>query len=369
MSPNVDRDLENLQDRIEQGEKLSTDDQQALRDFDNRLALLGSQYGTHRRVKLLRHCLRIAEEVGGLADALEDRRAAEDIVRWIHDNYDNQETNRDYRVAFRMFGKRTTDGDDLPDSISWVSAATSKDYNPMPDPAKMLDWDEHIKPMLDECRNARDKALIAVSWDSGARSGEIRGLSIGDISDHDYGLKISVDGKKGERSIPLVPSVPYLRQWLNTHPAPNDPDAPLWSKLSKAEDISYQMKLKILKKQARDAGITHSDVTFTRMRKSSASHLASQGINQAHIEDHHGWDRGSTVASRYVSVFSDANDRAVAEAHGVDVEADEPDPIAPEPCPRCRRDTPRNEPRCVWCGQAMEHEAVEKLDDEYAEIA
>ncbi len=88
------------------------------------------------------------------------------------------------------------------------------------------------------------------------------------------------------------------------------------------------MKLKILKKHARKAGVNHCDVTFTRMRKSSASYLASDGVNQAHIEDHHGWDRGSDVASRYVAVFGDANDRAIAQAHGVDVEEDESEPIA-----------------------------------------
>jgi len=200
--------------------------------------------------------VRIAEEVGGLADALDNKRAAEDIVRWIHDTYDNEESNRDYRVALRMFGKHVSDGDEIPDSIAWVSATTSKDYNPMSNPAKMLWWDEHIQPMLDECRHARDKALIAAAWDSGARSGEIRDLTVGDVSDHKYGLRISVDGKKGERSVILTTAVPQLQQWLNVYPRKDQPDAPLWSKLSKPEDISYQMKLKILKTHARKAEST-----------------------------------------------------------------------------------------------------------------
>ncbi|PYZ03029.1 hypothetical protein C8039_12330 [Halogeometricum sp. wsp3] len=57
------------------------------------------------------------------------------------------------------------------------------------------------------------------------------------------------------------------------------------------------MKLKILKKHARKAGVNHCDVTFTRMRKSSASYLLRTGIRPtsrtttAGTEDH--------VASRY----------------------------------------------------------------------
>ncbi|WP_226024009.1 hypothetical protein [Halomicrobium salinisoli] len=130
MTRNADRRIENLQDRFERGEGMSKADQEVLQAFDSRLALLGSQYGKERREKLLRHGVRIAEVVGGLADALDDKRAAEDIVRWIHDTYDSEESNRDYRVAFRMFGKHVSDGDEIPDSISWVSAITSKDYNP-----------------------------------------------------------------------------------------------------------------------------------------------------------------------------------------------------------------------------------------------
>ncbi|MFC7044595.1 site-specific integrase [Halobacteriaceae archaeon GCM10025711] len=336
-------------------------------EFDDRLALLRSQYGKQRREKLLRHCVRMAENVGGLAASLDEKKATEDIVRWIHNNYKNDETNRDYRVALRMFGKRVTEDDDIPESISWVSATTSESYNPMPDPAKMLWWDDHIMPMVDACRHARDKALVAVAWDSGARAGEIKNLTVGDIADHKYGLSISVDGKVGEHSVVLIPSVPYLRRWLNNHATPNDPEAPLWTKLDSPKEISSKMKLDILKDRADDANITHTDVHFRRMRKSSASYLASQGVNQAHLEDHHGWKRGSDAAARYVAVFGDANDREIASAHGLDVEEDDPDPIAPLECPRCLRETPRHESTCVWCGQAMEHGVVEQLKEDQRE--
>lgn len=367
MTKHADRRAERLVERVEEGTELSGPDQEALLAFNDRLVLLGSQYGDERREKLLRHCVRMGENVGGLADALEDREAAEEIVRWIHRSYDNEESNRDYRVALRMFGEHVSEGDGKPDSISWVSATTSKNYNPMPDPSQMLHWDEEVQAMLDHSRFPRDKALITVAWDSGARSGEIRGLTVGDITDHKHGLQITVDGKKGQRSITLIPSVPYLRQWLNVHPASDDPDAPLWCKLDTAEDVSYQMKLKMLKKPAKKAGIAPERATFTNMRKSSASYLASQGVNQAHLEDHHGWERGSDVASRYVAVFGEANDREIAAAHGVEVEDEEPDPIAPVECPRCQRDTPRDEELCVWCGQAVEPTAIETVNEEQEE--
>jgi len=37
----------------------------------------------------------------------------------------SEETNRDYRVALRVFGKRVTDEDGLPDSLAWITATTA----------------------------------------------------------------------------------------------------------------------------------------------------------------------------------------------------------------------------------------------------
>lgn len=106
-----------------------------------------------------------------------------------------------------------------------------------------------------------------------------------------------------------------------------------------------------------------STPTPSRFRKSSASHLASQpGVSQANLEDHHGWKRGSPVAGRYIAVFSEANDRAIAAAHGLDVEADEPDGVGPVECVRCQQPTPRHRDRCIHCRQAMSHAAAEEED-------
>jgi len=65
----------------------------------------------------------------------------------------------------------------------------------------------------------------------------------------------------------------------------------------------------------------------------------------------------------YIFIFGDANDRAVARAHGVDVEADEPDPTGPIVCPRCEQRTPRERGICVWRGQVLSQNAAEKIEE------
>jgi hypothetical protein len=82
--------IETLRERIEESEEIAVIDREAPLDFSDELHLLQTEYGDHRHLKLLRHCTRIAEHVGGLANALDDRDAAEEIVRRINPTYDNE---------------------------------------------------------------------------------------------------------------------------------------------------------------------------------------------------------------------------------------------------------------------------------------
>lgn len=362
--------LDNLVERIEESDAISDADRETLLAFNDRMALLAAEYSDHRRLKLLRHVTLVAENVGGVADALTDRDAAEELVRWIHDTHDNPETNRDYRVALRVMGRRVTDGDDPPDALDWIPTKTPSSYDPSPEPSDMLDWETDVQAMLDATMNARDAAAIALQFDAGLRGGEFADLTVGDISDHRHGLQVSVDGKQGRRTVTLIPSVPHVQQWFADHPASADGDAPLWSKLDRADGMSYTMITKMFQEPARRAEIT-KPVTLTNFRKSSAYFLASRGVNQAQIEDHHGWVRGSRVAGRYIALVGEGLDSALADAHGLDVaDAERPDETAPVDCPRCGGATPRERSLCVWCGQALKPGAADmadQLDDLIAE--
>lgn len=100
--------IDTLQSRIENVERGgdSETDRELLLAFSDRLDLLREECGNYRHLKLLRHCTRLAAHAGNLDAALQGRDASEDIVRWIHREYDNEETNRDYRVALRVFARR-----------------------------------------------------------------------------------------------------------------------------------------------------------------------------------------------------------------------------------------------------------------------
>lgn len=384
---NPTRQLDTLTEKIEAGDRGGTKrDRERLLEFARELKLHGNDYTDFRRLKLLRHCTRIAEEVGGLDAALTEKAAAEDIALWINDTYDNEETNRDYRVALRVIGRflgeNEHDPDDPPESIKWISATTSSTYDPSPEPANMLLWDKDVLPLIENTHNSRDAAMIALAFDLGPRGGEFEALTVGDISDGEYGLRVTVRGKQGKRTATVVPAVPHLNRWLADHPGGETKNAPLWSKLSKPEAMSYQMLTKVFREAGRRVAGLPSEpeeedritwkaaeieaafgkpLNLTNFRKSSAAHLASKGVNQAHIEDHHGWTRGSKVASRYVSVFAEEADREIAKTYGKDVGEKETDDISPVECLRCEKETPRDKKLCVWCGQALQPGAATEV--------
>lgn len=356
--------IDRLRDRLDESDDITADDAEALRRYSLELDALGpARLGDSTHEKYLMRLVKMAEEVGGLADALEDRDTAKQLNSWVREHYQNPESNKTARDSLRSFGEHATEGDEIPASLAWIPTGYPSNYNRNPDPSKMFQWEEHVIPMLDSCRNFRDEALIALAFDIGLRSGELQALTVGDLVDKDYGLQVSVDGKQGQRSPTLFIAPTRVQQWLQVHPDADDPTAPLWSKLSKPEGISPNMLRKIFKEAADRAPITPpSEPTPTRFRKSSASHLAARNVSQAHLENRYGWASGSDEASRYIAVFGADTDRAVARALGQDIDLEDRDPMGPAECTRCGRETPRENDECVWCGQARSPEAVAEAE-------
>lgn len=377
--------IENLQERIklrsdlsdetpetDDYPRISDDDAEALLEFSKQLDLLSSEYSDYRHEKLLRHCVIMAEQVGGLSEALEDRDGAEEVVRWINtersaEDY-AEETNHDYRVAIRIFGKRTLKLDEVPESLSWIPTGTSNSHDPSPRRSDMLEWEE-AKKMADEgTNNKRDAALITTSHELGPRGEEMHEARMGQVQDADNGLQIVLDGKQGEHAVTLINCGPYLQKWLADHPDPDDDEAYLWSNLDDPYDnASYQTFLERFKK-AGDRAEIDKPVTPTNFRKSNTYWLAKQGANESLINDRQGRTKTSDHARRYLAEFGPENEnKQYAELQGLEVETEKTKDRTPLTCPRCDKETPRDEPFCVWCHQAMEPTAVSDLEKEESE--
>src|SRR5437899_10976649 len=80
--------------------------------------------------------------------------------------------------------------------------------------------------------NKRDRCYHTMSRDLSARPHEILNLRIKDVvfknaNGYQY-AEVLVNGKTGSRHIPLIQSIPYIKDWLSNHPSRNNPKSPLF---------------------------------------------------------------------------------------------------------------------------------------------
>ncbi len=88
-----------------------------------------------------------------------------------------------------------------------------------------LPTQKDVDRMVDVAVGTRNRALVSVLYESGARMSEFLGLKIGSVEHTQYGWKIHIptDTKTGARPVMLVNSGPYLGAWLSQHPFPPTP--------------------------------------------------------------------------------------------------------------------------------------------------
>ncbi|WP_331235134.1 tyrosine-type recombinase/integrase [Natronorarus salvus] len=358
------KEIRSLREALEAGERGGDKrDRELLLAASNEMRLVPSEIGDHRHIKILRHNTIMSEQAGSLADALKDRDPAKELVRWIHREKTNEHTNQDYRTTLRTFGRFALGLEEPPESLSWIPTSTSNDFDPTPSERDLLTYEGDVKPMIDACQNPRDRALIVTQFEAGLRGGELYDLRAGDVFDGEHTAGLHVDGKRGERSVHLKISLPYLRRWLSEHPAGDDVNAPMWSKLDVPELPSEPTFYNYFRRAAERAGVT-KEVTPTNFRKSNTRWLVIQGLAAPRIEDRQGRKRGSEHTARYLARFgSESNERAFLAALGEDIDVDEDEEAeTPLTCPRCDRDTPRDRPFCMWCRFAIAPEATEALE-------
>jgi site-specific recombinase XerD len=216
--------------------------------------------------------------------------------------------------------------------------------------------DEELLALLRACEDAstvrqakRDKALIAVLYETGCRLGEIVNLKNKDVKATEYGFKVTLVGKTGMREVPLVDSAKYLLEWANVHPRPNDPEAPLFVALSRksfGEKLTSDGVYTLIKKLARRAQIK-KHVFPHLFRHTRATELTAY-TSEAFLRKILGWSKSSTTPAVYIHLSGRDVEREVLRIHGI-VPEEQLKPILEEQiCPSCKA---KNDPHVLFCTQ------------------
>ncbi|KXA96730.1 hypothetical protein AKJ37_04570 [candidate division MSBL1 archaeon SCGC-AAA259I09] len=230
---------------IRESEDLSERDKELLQEFKRDLKIDGSSDAWVH--KLLTHVRMMAERLGGADLEGAGKEDLKGVVEWVQGREDiAKATKRDYREALKRFYK-WLNGGEHPERSRWINTTRKRRNRKLPED---LLSEGDVKELLRAAKNTRDRALIAVLWETGARIGELIDLKVGSFKERRHGKKILIKGKTGPRRLPLITSMPHVNDWLSNHPRRDDPEAPLWCKIKQrgmGERLSYQYVRKLLR--------------------------------------------------------------------------------------------------------------------------
>jgi integrase len=238
----------------------------------------------------------------------------------------------------------------VPREIAWLGTALKEKERSAIKRSDLVTPDDVVR-LLKAARTPRDRALISVLWESGARIGEIGNLRVREVVSARTGYTLDIAGKTGSRTPLVVSSAPHLRAWLRDHPLRTDPMSPLWV-LKTCALMPYWTIAKMIKtafvradieKRAHPHLFRHSRVTYV---------LANGIMNEQQAKVYFGWTRDSAVLGRRYAhlIDNDANAAVLAE-HGLFHTSTLSALLRPQLCNSCSTLSVPEARHCSECGE------------------
>jgi integrase/recombinase XerD len=178
--------------------------------------------------------------------------------------------------------------------------------------------------------NKRDRCYHMMSRDTSCRPHELLSLKIKDIvfksvDKYQY-AQVVVNGKTGSRSIPLIQSLPYIKDWLANHPSRNNPNSPVFVSLDKRsmgrkqltitglEQIYKYYQKEFFPKLLEDPTVSvedkeniknnlHTKPFLPYLRRHSSLTEKARKLKTSTLEQHAGWVPRSNMQKQYVHYF------------------------------------------------------------------
>ena len=246
---------------------------------------------------------------------------------------------------------------------------------------------------LKYCPNKRDRCYHAVARDTSCRPHELLKLRIKDITfkisgNHQY-AQILVNGKTGSRPIPLIDSIPYVKDWLeHGHPHASNSDAIFICGLGKRigrrilstslAGIYSKYKQHFFPRLLENPHIPMEDKQKIRellkkpwnpyIRRHSALTEKSIVLKEHVLRQHAGWSGKSQMHLKYIHYFGNESSESLLQAHGI-VAKDQKliDTLKPKQCPNCNEPNKPDSKFCAKCNMVLTYDAFNETVEEKQE--
>ena len=268
-------------------------------------------------------------------------------------------SKRELKHCVKKLFKWMRNTEDFPPEVRWIKPNIGKIAR-IKLPEDLLSEDDVIK-LINAANNPRDKAFVAMLYETGCRIGEILFIRLRHIQFDQYGATVIVSGKSGSRRLRIISSVPYLTDWLNNHREKDNRDSYLWiCKGSKV--MSYGRVRGMLENLGRKACVKKK-LNPHNFRHSRATYLANR-LTEAQMKEYFGWVQGSDMAAIYVHLSGRDVDQAILKIHGITNNNDkEESKLKPKNCPRCEEVNQATNKFCRRCGMPLEREMMMNITE------
>jgi len=243
---------------------------------------------------------------------------------------------------------------------------------------------------LKYCPSKRDRCYHAIARDTSCRPHEILKLKIRDVvfkatGNYQY-AEVLVNGKTGSRHIPLINSIPYVKDWLDHgHPHPSNPNAIFICGFRKSlgrsltttslERIYNTYKTQFFPKLLENPNVLPEDKPKIRellkkpwnpyIRRHSALTEKSTILREHVLRQHAGWSGGSQMHLKYLHYFGNESSESLLEAYGI-VTKDKQfeDALRPKHCPNCNEPNKPDAKFCAKCRMVLTYDAYSETIEE-----
>jgi len=245
---------------------------------------------------------------------------------------------------------------------------------------------------LKYCPSKRMKCYHAMSRDTGCRPHELLRLRIKDVIFKNAGDKqyaeVLLNGKTGSRHIPLIDSLPYIKDYLaHEHPQPTNFDASLFA--GKRKSLGRQISVISLyaiydnyKKNLFPKLLKNSDSVPLKdkerirellrkpwnpyIRRHSALTDKSLFLKEHVLRQHAGWSPRSQMHLKYLHYFGNESSDSILEAYGIITkDKTHSDSLRSKLCPNCNEPNKPDSKFCAKCRMVLTYDAYsETLEKE-----
>lgn len=267
------------------------------------------------------------------------------------------------KSEIKQFFRWLKNTEEYPPIVKWIKTGFATSNSSLK-PEDVLTPKE-TKILIETASTSMHRALIAVMWDTGGRSGEIVSMNINSLSQYDKYAEIHIKGTKNkyaERTVPILHSVPYLNQWLDIHPFRNNNNAPLWlsntnrRKNQRLTNIGVAHIIREVSEKARIKKNIHPH----SFRHARASDLAKKGLSEYQLCVFFGWKIGSNIPQTYIKMVGrDLTAQLISiESNGEYKPQPTENPTQPIKCPICDFTNGATARFCSRCGRPLDETEI-----------